>query len=125
MPGVKQPAPLLLACLRSLEAAVMAGCDHKWLEVKCALVALAVAGSSGSINTLWQVVAELLPPSASQDLLSACLQRQAGAGGWWPYLAPLLSAKIKHVKLDQQHAVSGDTSQHLAQVSIIIAIYNE
>ena len=83
------------------------------------------SGSSGSINMLWQVVAELLPPSASQDLLAACLQRQAeaGAGGWWPDLAPLLSAKIKHVKLDQQHAVSGDTSQHLAQVSIIITIY--
>ena len=43
MPGVKQPAPLLLACLRSLEAAVMAGCDHKWLEVKCTLVALVEA----------------------------------------------------------------------------------
>ena len=74
---------------------------------------------------LWQVVAELLPPSASQDLLAACLQRQTEAGGWWPDLAPLLSAKIKHVKLDQQHAVSGDTSQHLAQVNIIITMYSD
>ena len=75
-----------------------------------------MAGRQGAVEA---VVAELLPPSASQDLLAACLQSQAGAGGWWPDLAPLLSAKIKHVKLDQQHAVSGDTSQHLAQVSII------
>ena len=82
--------------------------------------------SSSTISTLCQVVAELLPPSASQDLLAACLQRQAeaGAGGCWPDLAPLLSAKIKHVKLDQQHAVSGDTSQYLAQVIQRFLFYN-